>query len=113
MVNVDNKLSLIITIVNSGYSEDVVNSLREKGAKGATILSGNGSVRPEAEKLYGIQIHPEKEILLITVATSLVDELLKVVYEKYGQTSEAQGVAFSLPIEDASENLYAQYDMKA
>ena len=103
------KLSLVVIIVNSGYSEQAMELAKLKGARGGTILSANGSVRPEAEKLYGITIHEEKEILLVTVKNESVDDILKGIYENLGRTSEAQGVAFSLSIEHATSNLYKQY----
>lgn len=105
-------LSLIVIIVNNGFSDDAINICKELGAKGATIVNASGSVRPDAEKLYGITINPEKEIVLVTISKSITDSILKEIYEKLGTTSKAQGVAFSLPISFATTNLYNQYITK-
>lgn len=105
----EKELALLVVIVNNGYSQDVINLAKDKGARGATIVNGSGSVKPEAKKLYGIEINPEKELVLIVVAKELVDTLLTVIYENLGTTSLAQGVAFSLPINYATSNLYKQF----
>lgn len=107
----ENNLVLLVSIVNNGFAEFVVELAKEKGAMGATILNGTGSVRPEAEKLYGITIHPEKEVVLMTISATLSEEILKVLYEKVGTTTEAQGVAFTLPISYATSNLFSQYEI--
>ncbi len=105
----ENNLVLIVAIVNNGYAEDLVELAKSKGAKGATIINGTGSVRPEAEKLYGITIHPEKEIIFLTVIEKISSRILKSIYESFGSTSLAQGVAFTLPISYATSNLESQY----
>ena len=66
------KLFNIISIVNEGYSELVMDVAKECGARGGTIIPANGSVSQEAMKLYGIGIHPEKEIVLIYYKILLV-----------------------------------------
>ena len=103
-------LKLIVVICNNGYADHIINLSKEKGAKGGTILNGTGSIKPEAEKLYGLAISPEKEVVLITVKEELVDDILSVLYEKTGNTSEAKSIAFSLPIDYATTNLYKQYE---
>lgn len=105
----EKELALLVIIVNNGFSDAAVNLTKELGARGATILNGSGSVKPEAKKLYGLEINSEKEILILVVAKDLVDTLMPVIYEKLGSTSPAQGVAFSLPINYATSNLYAQF----
>ncbi len=106
------ELALLLVIVNNGYSEEVVNLTKSLGTRGATILNGSGSVKPEAKKIYGVDINPEKEIVLIVVSKELVDTLMVNIYEKFGPTSLAQGVSFSLPINNATTNLYNQFKEK-
>ncbi len=103
------KLSLVIVIVNNGYSDLVMELARKEGARGGTILNAMGSVRPEAEKLYGISVNPEKEMIMITVSNDCVDGILSTIYKNAGATTEAQGIAFTLPIDDATSNLKNQY----
>lgn len=105
------KLKLIVVICNNGYSDEIMKLSKEVGARGGTILNGTGSIKPEAEKIYGLTINPEKEVVLITIKEDLVDEVLKVLYEKAGNNSDAKSIAFSLPIEHATSNLYKQYEL--
>ncbi len=108
----EKELVLLIVIINNGYGEEAINLLRDLGARGTTVLSGMGAVKPEAKKLYGVEINPEKEVLLVVVAKELLDTLMQAIYEKLGSTSLAQGVAFSLPISYATSNLLNQFNPK-
>ena len=108
----EKELALLLVIVNNGYGEEAIELLKEKGARGATIINGTGAVKPEAKKLYGIEINPEKEVLLVVVTKDLLDSLMQVRYEKLGSTTLAQGIAFSLPISYATSNLYNQFKNK-
>lgn len=106
------KLYNIIAIVNEGYSDDVMENAKEKGARGGTIISANGSVTSDAVKLYGIDIHPEKEIVMILVKEELVEPILSILYDKLGTSSSAKGIFFTLPVTHASDNLLNQYQKK-
>ena len=106
----EKELALLIVIINNGYGEEAINLLKEEGAMGATIINGSGAVKPEAKKLYGIEINPEKEILLVVVSKDILDNLMTSIYEKLGSTTLAQGVAFSLPVNYATSNLYKQFN---
>ena len=108
----DIKLFNIVAIVNEGFSEFVMDVAKENGARGGTIIPANSSVSPDAMKLYGIGIHPEKEIILILVNKDIVDNILKKLYDKLGSSSEAMGIFFTLPVAHASENLLKQYAKK-
>ena len=100
----------IIAIVNEGFSDLVMDVARDNGAQGGTIISANGSVSPEAEKLYGISIQPQKEIVLILVSSHITQNILDKLHAKAGTGTEASGVFFALPVSHASENLLRQYD---
>ena len=58
---------LIVTIVNRGFNDVVMDAARQVGARGGTIINARGAGAHEAEKLFGIPIQPEKEIVLILV----------------------------------------------
>ena len=105
----DIKLYNIVAIVNEGFSDLVMEIAKDEGARGGTIISANGSVTEEATKLYGIGIHPEKEIVLVLVKENLVNNILSKLYDKAGTNSEALGIFFTLPVTHASDNLIKQY----
>lgn len=107
-----NKMVLIMVIVNSGYSEKVMDLAKTCGAKGGTIFNASGSVSVDAEKLYGISINPDKEVVMILVSNTLTNDLLNTLYDQVGMNSEAQGIAFSLPVDETTSNLTNQYKKK-
>ena len=61
------------------------------------LLTKAGGV---AEKLFNITIQPEKEIVMILVAHDIRDAVLKSLYDAVGVNTEAQGIAFTLPVDN-------------
>ncbi len=94
----DNKYEAILCIVNSGFSEDVMEAARTAGARGGTVIHGRGTASAEAEKMFGISIQPEKEIVIILAQANVRDEILHAIYQKVGLNSPGQGIAFTLPV---------------
>jgi nitrogen regulatory protein PII len=90
----------IMCIVNSGYSEEVMEAARKCGAKGGTIINARGTAKANTLEKFNIQIHPEKEIVMILAPIKIKDDILKSVYEKCGLQTEGNGIAFVLPVDD-------------
>ncbi|MBR6738025.1 MAG: P-II family nitrogen regulator [Clostridia bacterium] len=90
----------VFAIVNNGFSEVAMDAAKACGAKGGTILHGRGTISKDAEKFFKISIQPEKEIVLILAKSELVDDILKGLYSAIGSSTEAQGIAFSLPVDE-------------
>lgn len=57
--------NLIMTIVDRGKAEEVVDAAIEVGAPGGTIVNGRGSGIHETQKVFSMFIEPEKEIVMI------------------------------------------------
>ncbi len=93
---------VILCIVNRGFADLAMDAARAAGAKGGTVLHGRGTAAPDAEKLFGITIQPEKEIVMILVAGKIRDAVLKALYDVVGTGTDAQGLAFSLPVEQTA-----------
>ena len=58
------KASLIVIIVRKGWGSTVLEASVQAGAQGATVLFGRGAGKNEQEKIFGVSIEPEKEIVL-------------------------------------------------
>ncbi len=97
----NNKYEVIICVVNSGFSEAVMDAAREVGARGGTVIRARGTANLEAEKLFGIAIQPEKEIVMILVDSKLKNDILHALYKAVGLNTPGQGIAFAMPVEDA------------
>ena len=89
----------IICIVNSGYSETVMEAAREAGAGGGTVINARGTATKDAEKFFGITVHPEKEMVMILVDSEKRDGVLHALYKKVGLETKGQGIAFALPVD--------------
>ncbi len=91
----------IFCIVNSGYSEAVMNAAKKLGARGGTIINARGTASKDAEKFFNITIQPEKEIVMILVPSNLKDDILHALYQEAGLDTPGQGIAFALPVDSA------------
>ena len=75
----ENRIVLVMSIVNNGFSDKVMDIARKLGARGGTILNASGSASVDAEKLYGITINPEKEVVMILVSNDIVKDLWSLI----------------------------------
>ena len=66
----------IITIVDKGRAEDVIDAATKAGSLGGTIINARGSGIHETSKVFAMEIEPEKEVVLIL---SKVDQTEKIV----------------------------------
>ena len=91
---------LIVCIVNAGFSELVMDAAKEVGARGGTVIHAKGTANKDAEKYFKITIQPEKEMVLILVSQEIKDKVLHAVYQSAGLKTDAQGIAFSMPVDN-------------
>lgn len=94
------QFEVIFCIVDAGFSDSVMSAARECGARGGTVLNARGTAREDAEKLFNISIQPEKEIVLILVSADIKDDILHAIYKNVGLNTPAQGIAFSIPVDE-------------
>ena len=89
----------IFCIVNSGYSEAVMDAAKKLGARGGTVINARGTTSKEAETFFHITIQPEKEIVMILVPKKIKDDVLHALYKEVGLDTPGQGIAFSVPVD--------------
>lgn len=97
-----NDYEVILAIVNDGFADDVMAVAKEQGARGGTIINARGVAKEDAAAFFGINIHTEKEIVMIVVPKKIKDNVLNAIYKEMGMAKKAQGIAFSLPVTDAA-----------
>lgn len=90
---------VIFCIVNSGFSESVMDTAKKLGAKGGTVINARGTAGKEAENFFHIAVQPEKEIVMILVPANIKDSLLHALYQEVGLDSAGQGIAFAMPVD--------------
>jgi nitrogen regulatory protein PII len=93
------KHEAIFCIVNSGYSEAVMDAAKKLGAKGGTVINARGTAGKEAETFFHITVQPEKEIVMILVPKEIKDAVMHALYSEVGLDSAGQGIAFSAPVD--------------
>lgn len=90
---------LIVTIVNKGRAEKVVEFSKKAGAEGGTILFGRGTGIHEKAKLFGIPIEPEKEIVLTLVPKDKTQGVLDTILKNTELCKPGKGITFVLPVD--------------
>ena len=94
------KHEVVFCIVNSGYAEAVMDSAREAGATGGTVLHASGTANPQAERFFGLSIEPSKDMVMILVDSKIKEKVLHNLYHDVGLKTDCQGIAFTLPVND-------------
>ncbi len=97
-----NNHEVVFAIVDSGFAEEVMDVAREQGVRGGTILNARGAAGQEAAAFFGINLHTEKEILMMVVDKEIRDNVLNAIYKKMDMGKKASGIAFSLPVSDVA-----------
>ena len=92
---------LILTIVNNGYYEQIIEAVRSAGAKGGTLMHARGLATEETSKFLGITIQPEKDVLLIIVSHKIKQQVMESITKAAGITTEGRGICISLPVTSA------------
>ncbi len=92
------KLVLIITIVDKGNTETVMDAAREKGATGGTVVRAKGT-GAQVAKFFGVSISEEKEMVYIVCKRELRSDIMHAIMEKAGGNTDAHGIVFSLPVD--------------
>lgn len=90
----------ILCIVNSGFSDAVMDAARGAGARGGTVLHARGTASKDAETFLGITIHNEKEMVMILVSSDIKAAVMQALYKEVGLDTPGQGIVFALPVED-------------
>lgn len=93
---------LIVSIVRKGWGDAVLEATMKAGAHGGTVLFGRGIGRNEQQKVFGIQIEPEKEIVLTVVPSDLKDAVLQEVERAAELNAPGRGIAFVLPVQQVT-----------
>ncbi len=95
----DREFSLIIAIVNHGYTDEVMHTACAAGATGGTVIRGRWVGAQLLEQFHGIAIQDEREILLIACEKSARNPIMDALSAAHGLRSEQQVFLCSVPID--------------
>ena len=96
----ERQCDLILTILNHGYTDEVMAAAKKAGARGGTVLHARRVGFEDAQNLLGFTIQPEKEIIAIIVPCAIRQEVMREINQVAGLATEKAGILFSLPIGD-------------
>jgi len=97
---------IIITIVNKGKAEDVIDAAKAAGSKGGTIINARGSGIHETSKVFHMDIEPEKEMVYILSKADVTETIVSSIREKLEIDKPGNGLVF---IQDIN-NVYGVYE---
>ncbi len=93
---------LIVTIVTEGYSEKVMNTAKNAGAGGGTLINGRSIYQTNSKRQFlGFSIEPEKDVILIVTDEDKKNDIMNAIVKETGLKTEGGGIIFSLPITEA------------
>ncbi|SEA85079.1 Nitrogen regulatory protein PII [Eubacterium aggregans] len=84
----------IITIVNRGKAEEVIEAAKAAGSKGGTIINARGSGVHETSKLFNMDIEPEKEIVMILTKEDITEAVVSSIRERLDIDKAGNGIIF-------------------
>lgn len=93
---------LIVSIVRKGWGDTLLEATMQAGAHGGTVLFGRGIGRNEQQRVFGIQIEPEKEIVLTVVPADLQPAMLQEIVRVAELTVPGHGLAFVIDVADVA-----------
>ncbi|MDO5835825.1 MAG: P-II family nitrogen regulator [Methanobacterium sp.] len=98
MNNTCSGFKLIYVIVEAGRGSHIMESARKAGAEGGTLYYARGTSIHEHGKFFGMPIEPEKEVIMIVIKDSLVDQVFDAVVQEGEIDTPGKGIAFILDL---------------
>ncbi|SFE23751.1 P-II family nitrogen regulator [Peptostreptococcus sp. D1] len=94
-----NMNDLITAIVDKGKAEDVVAAASKGGAKGGTIINARGSASDSpCQKIFAVEIEPEKEIVIIISESDKTDSIVESINKEMNLEKPNSGILFVQPV---------------
>lgn len=94
-------LTLIITIMNQGYSEDLMEAAKAAGATGGTVIHARRAGDHDYLSFLGVSIQEEQEMVFIIARREEKKDIMKAINHEFSLRSEAQGITISVPVDSA------------
>lgn len=84
----------LTVVVNLGMADEVMKIACRAGAKGGTVLHGREADATCKETLFGIEIEPEKEVILILAPKAVADTIIEDLSRELDPESAGNGILF-------------------
>ncbi len=93
------KHNLIMIVANHGHTDAIMNTAREAGAGGGTILRSRWVGPEDAQTFYGVTFQAEKEIIVIMASSETRSAIMETVNRKHGLKTEAGAMICSIGVD--------------
>lgn len=98
----ETKHELLVVVANQGYTEMIMDAVREAKDVGGTVIHAKGTGMKKSEQFLGVSLAAEKEMIFIVVRQKDKNAIMQVVMEKAGLDSKAKAIVFSLPVTETA-----------
>ena len=89
----------IIAMVKPDLTDKVVNSAKQVGATGATIIPASGTGGREAKTFFGLSLDIRTDVVIFLVDNEIVEIVLSAIKEAGRLSEPGTGIAFVFPVE--------------
>ena len=89
----------IIAMVKPNLTDMVVNSAKEAGATGATIIPASGTGASEAKTFFGLSLDIRTDVVIFLVDGEMVETVLSAIKEAGRFSEPGTGIAFVIAVE--------------
>lgn len=90
----------VMVVTDRGRGEDAVEAAQGAGAPGATIIHGRGAGIHETQKVFSIEIEPEKDIVLIVCRRDQTEPVVEAVRDRLELDKPGNGIVL---VQDVSQ----------
>lgn len=96
----EKKSSLVLVMLNQGYTDAVMETAKKAGARGGTIIRGRWVADDGMDQQFqGVGQQAEKEILYIVVPREIRNGVMEAINTKHGVQTEAGALVCALGID--------------
>ena len=92
---------LILVSVNQGYTDAVMQTARQAGAMGGTVMRALLSDSSMMEQFGEVAVQQEREIITIFAPLGTASKIMEDINRVHGVLSEANGIVLALPVDKA------------
>ena len=89
----------IIAMVKPNLTDRVVNSAKQVGATGATIIPASGTGAREAKTFFGLSLDIRTDVVIFLVESEMVESVLSAIKQAGRFSEPGTGIAFVLAVE--------------
>jgi len=86
-------------MIKPNLTDKVVNSAKQAGATGATIIPASGTGAREAKTFFGLTLDIRTDVIIFLVDSEMVEPILSAIKEAGRFSEPGTGIAFVFPVE--------------